>query len=433
MLTPGQILKERYQLQKQLGCTIAGRKTWLAFDFQSQEQVTLKLLAYSPEMLGQELNLFEAEVQILQALNHPRIPRYRDYFFLDKEAGSGLSWFALVQDYIPGFSLQELLDREKNFTEADVEKIAKEVLEILIYLHELKPPVWHRDIKPSNLIMGADQQIYLVDFGAVQSQGHTKGVTFTVVGTSGYAPLEQFWGRAVPASDLYALGATLIHLLTGTSPANLPQKNYHIQFNDKVNINHSFLIWVNKMTEMDLERRFKNSREARESLKSKAKYKTGIASKKKPTIFRTIITVNKSPEQIEIYTHAPSLRELKASRVIGGALCIFLGLLLTNPIYGVLFFILVFVGVFIFFGEKNYIFFDRNFFQVERRLFNFVYGKLQGNTRDIVQVLSSKFESDYQVIVESQTNKYQLEQAMNAKESKWLAEEINEWLNQKTE
>jgi Serine/threonine protein kinase len=92
-------------------------------------------------------------------------------------------------------------------------------------LHELSPPVLHRDIKPSNLILDDSEQIYLVDFGAVQAQASVTGVTFTVVGTSGYAPLEQFWGRgAVAASDLYALGATLIHLLTNTYPADLPQK-----------------------------------------------------------------------------------------------------------------------------------------------------------------------------------------------------------------
>ena len=429
MLTPGQIVKERYQLQKQLGRAIAGRKTWLAFDSQLQEQVTLKLLAYSPEMLGQELNLFEAEAQILEALNHPHIPSYRDYFSLDKEAGAGLPWFALVQDYIPGFSLQELLDREKKFSEADVEKIAKEVLEILIYLHELEPPVLHRDIKPSNLIMGADQEIYLVDFGAVQSQGNAQGVTFTVVGTSGYAPLEQFWGRAVPASDLYALGATLIHLLTGTSPADLPQKNYQIQFSDRVDINPSFALWINKMTEMDLERRFQTAREALAILASQPQYQPAVAARKNPVNFSSIITINKSPELMEIYTHAPSLREINGSGIIGGALCLFLGLLLTHPIYGILLFILVFVGVFILFGEKNYIYFDRSFFRVERHLFNFVYGKMQGNTTDILQVLSSKFESGYQVLIESQNHKYQLDKAMSAKESTRLAEEINEWLN----
>ncbi|MDY7007920.1 MAG: serine/threonine-protein kinase [Cyanobacteriota bacterium] len=435
MLTPGKILKERYQLQKQLGPVVAGRKTWLAFDSQSQEQVTIKMLAYSPEMLGQELNLFEAEAQILQALNHPRIPNYRDYFLLYKEADAGLSWFALVQDYIPGFSLQELLDREKKFTEEEVEKIAKEILEILIYLHELEPPVLHRDIKPSNLIMGADQQIYLVDFGGVQSKGNANGATFTVVGTIGYAPLEQFWGRAVPASDLYALGTTLIHLLTGIIPADLPQKNYQIQFTDQVDISYSLAIWINKITEMDLERRFKNAREALVSLESEAKSQSRLqpifVSAKKTVNFSSIISINKSSDMIEIYTHAPSFRELKDSGIIGGALCLFLGLVLTNPIYGILFFIIIFVGTYILFGEKNYIYIDRNIFQVERHLFDLVYGKFQGNTRDILQVLSSKFESGYQVTIQSKIDKYQLDRAMNPTDSTRLAQEINEWLNQK--
>ncbi|NES70854.1 MAG: hypothetical protein F6K24_39415 [Okeania sp. SIO2D1] len=134
---------------------------------------------------------------------------------------------------------------------------------------------------------------------------------------------------------------------------------------------------------------------------------------------------------IEIYTHAPSLRELKNSGMIGGGFCIFLGLLLTNPIYGILFFIIIFVGIYILFGEKKYIYIDRNSFQVERHLFNFVYGKCQGNTRDILQVLSSKFESGHQVTIQSQIDKCQLERAMNAKDSTRLAQEINEWLNQK--
>ncbi|MDJ0555100.1 MAG: serine/threonine-protein kinase [Microcoleaceae cyanobacterium MO_207.B10] len=433
MLTPGKILKERYQLQKQLGNTVAGRKTWLAFDSQLQEQVTLKMLAYSPEILGQELNLFETEAKTLQGLNHPHIPRYRDYFSLDKEENSALPWFALVQDYIPGFSLQELLDREKQFTEEDVKKIAKEVLEILIYLHELEPPVLHRDIKPSNLIMGADQQIYLVDFGAVQSQGNAQGVTFTIIGTSGYAPLEQFWGRAVPASDLYALGATLIHLITGIYPVDLPQKNYHIQFTDKVDINPSLATWINQITEMDLEKRFQNAREALTSLNSKPQLQPLVTPKKIPLNFSTIITINKSQDMIEIYTHAPSLREVKNSGIMGGVFCIFLGLLLTNPVYGLLLLIVVFTGVFILFCEKNYIYFDQTFFRVERHLFNFVYGTTQGNTQDILQVLSSKFESGYQVIIQSSNKKYQIDKAISAKESARLAEEINEWLNQRPE
>ncbi|WP_333214116.1 hypothetical protein [Microcoleus sp. S36b_A4] len=123
MLNPGTILQERYQLQQRLGRTAAGHQTWLTVDLESQEQVTLKMLAFSPEMQWEELKLFEREAQVLQALNHPRIPCYRDYFSLEREAGSGLPWFGLVQDYIPGFSLQELLEKGKKFPEKKYEKL----------------------------------------------------------------------------------------------------------------------------------------------------------------------------------------------------------------------------------------------------------------------------------------------------------------------
>jgi serine/threonine protein kinase len=97
--------------------------------------------------------------------------------------------------------------------------------------------------------LGKNGQIYLVDFGAVQDRATAEGVTFTVVGTSGYAPPEQLWGRTVAASDLYALGATLIHLLTGIAPADLPQDNLRIQFADRVNLDSCFADWLEQLTE----------------------------------------------------------------------------------------------------------------------------------------------------------------------------------------
>jgi serine/threonine protein kinase len=267
MFNTGNILNQSYQLQQRLGNTATGHQTWLTINLQSQERVTVKLLAFNPQMRWEELKLFEREAQILQALNHSRIPRYRDYFDIDKDTGGGVPWFALVQDYIPGFSLQELIEQGKRFTENEVRSLLTELLEILIYLHELKPPVLHRDIKPSNLILGADDRIYLIDFGAVQAQAAVTGMTFTIVGTSGYAPLEQFWGRAVPASDLYALGATLIHLLTGIAPADLPQKDSRIQFSDRVELQSNLLGWIEKATEISIEKRFDSAREALHYLK----------------------------------------------------------------------------------------------------------------------------------------------------------------------
>jgi serine/threonine protein kinase len=78
------ILQQNYQLQEQLGRTAIGHQTWLAIDLKSSERVILKLLAFSPQMQWEELKLFEREAQVLESLNHPRIPRYRDYFDIDK-------------------------------------------------------------------------------------------------------------------------------------------------------------------------------------------------------------------------------------------------------------------------------------------------------------------------------------------------------------
>ncbi len=284
MLSSGQVLRDRYQLQKPLGHN-AGRQTWLAMDTQASppKTVVVKFLMFNPQMQWDELKLFKREAQVLKNLNHPRIPKYLDYFSMDDvEADLGeyaadnndkynvtdLPWFALVQEYIPGESLKQLLDQGKRFSENQVRHFAEDLLKILIDLHELSPPVLHRDIKPSNLILGEDNQIYLVDFGAVQDKAKAEGVTFTVVGTSGYVPPEQLWGKAVPGSDLYALGATLIHLLTGIPPSQLPQQRMRIKFRDKVKINQNFANWIEQLIQPAPERRLSTARQAFSSLQS---------------------------------------------------------------------------------------------------------------------------------------------------------------------
>lgn len=267
MLQAEQILQDRYQIQRQLGNN-GIRQTWLAKDLQASDgensTVVVKLLAFGGTVQWDDLKLFEREAQILKQLNHPRIPRYIDYFCIDDRT----LWFGLIQEYIPGESLKEKLAVGKRFTEKRARKIAVEVLNILTYLHELNPGVLHRDIKPSNLIWGDDNRIYLVDFGAVQDKAAREGVTFTVVGTYGYAPMEQFGGRAVAASDLYALGATLIHLLTGTSPSDLPQQDLRLQFTDRVNLSPSFVSWLQKLIEPAPEQRFTSASQALNVLKS---------------------------------------------------------------------------------------------------------------------------------------------------------------------
>ncbi|HBB31752.1 MAG TPA: serine/threonine protein kinase [Cyanobacteria bacterium UBA8803] len=265
MLQAKQILHERYQLQQKLGQN-TGRQTWLADDLEMSppQPVIVKLLAFGGEVQWDDLRLFEREAQILKQLDHPRIPKYRDYFHIDDRS----LWFGLVQEYIPGASLKELLTQGRRFTEEQVRQIAIDILNILEFLHQLNPAVLHRDIKPSNLIWGDDQNIYLVDFGSVQDRAAQEGATFTVVGTYGYAPMEQFGGRAVPASDLYGLGTTLIHLVTGIAPAELPQKNLRICFKDRVSLSPNLVSWIDKLTEPAPEQRFKTASQAKRALES---------------------------------------------------------------------------------------------------------------------------------------------------------------------
>ena len=256
MWEAGQVICDRYQLREKLGNNI-GRQTWLAQDSESatSELVIVKLLTFGGNIQWDDVRLFEREAQILQQLNHDRIPKYKNYFSIDDRT----LWFGLVEEYISGTSLKELLEKGTRFGEAEVINIAQEVLQTLVYLHSFNPPILHRDIKPSNLLLGDDNKIYLVDFGAVQDSFASEGTTFTIVGTYGYAPLEQFGGKTVPASDLYALGASLIHLLTRTAPSNLPNKDLKIQFRDRVTVSPQLANWLDKMISPALERRFQTA------------------------------------------------------------------------------------------------------------------------------------------------------------------------------
>jgi len=132
MLQAEQILQNRYQLKQQLGDN-AGRQTWLSQDLEKSELVVVKLLVFGGNVQWDDLKLFEREADVLKQLDHPRIPKYRDYFSIDDRS----LWFGLVQEYIAGKSLKELLVEGKKFTEAQVKQISIDILQILQYLHEL--------------------------------------------------------------------------------------------------------------------------------------------------------------------------------------------------------------------------------------------------------------------------------------------------------
>ncbi|MBW4463254.1 MAG: hypothetical protein KME47_23895 [Nodosilinea sp. WJT8-NPBG4] len=140
------------------------------------------------------------------------------------------------------------------------------MLDILEYLYCLQPPVIHRDIKPSNVLLknrsgNSPGEVYLIDFGSVQTAAH--GGTVTVVGTYGYIPPEQFGGRSLPASDLYGVGMTLIYLATGQHPADLPQNDLHVEFKHLTSLSGSFISWIEWLTDPSLAKRPATAQDAR--------------------------------------------------------------------------------------------------------------------------------------------------------------------------
>jgi serine/threonine protein kinase len=295
------VFKDRYQIQSLLSHK-PGRRTFMAHDRQTNHTVVIKLLLFGVDFNWADLKLFQREAAVLQSLQHPAVPQYIDYFDVVTDLGQG---FALVQTYIEAKSLQEWVESGRTFDEPQLKAIARRLLEILDYLHHQQPPVIHRDIKPSNILLSnysgnSPGDIYLLDFGSVQTAPSTN--TITVVGTYGYMPPEQFGGKTSPTSDLYALGATLIYLATGQHPADLPQKDMRISFEQDVNLDRHWIEWLQNLTEPSIDRRMKDARQALTLLDQphalNTNNSTGLLSKPKGSRIKTTQTPDKF--QIEI-------------------------------------------------------------------------------------------------------------------------------------
>ncbi|TVQ18847.1 MAG: serine/threonine protein kinase, partial [Leptolyngbya sp. DLM2.Bin15] len=228
-----------------------------------------------------------------------------DYFHLDTESDRR---FYLVQELAPGESLADWVAQGWRTDEAGVKDMAKQLLDILNYLHWLTPPVVHRDIKPRNVLRCADGRLYLVDFGAVQAvYGNklTHGGTF--VGTFGYMPPEQFRGKAYFASDLYALGATLMFVLTGRPPADLPQRRMKIDVRDCVHVSPDFTHWLEKILEPAVEDRFHSAQEALTALHLPAP-KAIAAVSRTPRPVGSRMTIARQPDRLDIQIPPPRLK-----------------------------------------------------------------------------------------------------------------------------
>lgn len=213
MLAADTVLQGRYRIVRQLGQGGMGA-VYEAVDERLDTTVALKETLFTDEKLRKQ---FEREARLLARMHHQALPRVSDHF----NEGDGQF---LVMQYIAGDDLAEMLAQRKGpFPQAEVLVWADQLCDALDYLHTQDPQIIHRDIKPQNLKLTTRGQIILLDFGLAKGSAGQMSVVTTSASifgyTPNYAPLEQVQGLGTdPRSDIYALAATLFHLITNTKP-----------------------------------------------------------------------------------------------------------------------------------------------------------------------------------------------------------------------
>lgn len=268
-----------YQVERELGQNrTCGRVTYLASKTPISPETPLALAPRAPRAEAvvikqfnfareasswSDYDAYEQEMRVLQQLNHPSIPRYLDSFATP-------TGFCMVQEYKQASSLAEPYP----WTPQEIKQIGCAILEVLIYLQSLNPPIIHQDIKPENILVDRWQnlKVYLVDFGFARNGGAEVAASSAVKGTLGFMPPEKLFNRQLTAaSDLYSLGATLICLLTNTKSTeigNLVDGSFRINFKHLVpRVNRQFIRWLEKMTAPNPKHRFANAAAALAALR----------------------------------------------------------------------------------------------------------------------------------------------------------------------
>lgn len=232
-LDPGSVLNSRYEIVRRIGGGGMGA-VYLAKDRNLgdapravKEMVEAHL---DPAQHEKAIGDFKRESLLLTSLEHPSIPTIYDYFY-----DEALSRFYLVMKFISGGDLASRLRTAPGarIDEKTVADWGMQAADVLEYLHSRPKPIIYRDLKPANLMIdGNSGRVMLIDFGIARwVKREEKGVT--AVGTMGYAPPELFGGRVEPRSDVYSLGATLFHLLTGSDPQDNPLLIFDFQKNPR--------------------------------------------------------------------------------------------------------------------------------------------------------------------------------------------------------
>lgn len=208
----GSVIDDKYEILKEIGR--GGMSVvYLAMDKRLNKQWAVKEIRKKGSGKNDEIvvNSLLAEANLMKRLDHPALPRIVDII------DNGVTIY-IIMDYIEGESLDKILNEYGAQSEELVIGWAKQLCDALGYLHSQKPPIIYRDMKPANIMLKPEGNIKIIDFGIAREYKEQNLADTTVLGTKGYAPPEQYSGQTDARSDIFALGMTMHHLLTGIDP-----------------------------------------------------------------------------------------------------------------------------------------------------------------------------------------------------------------------
>ena len=238
--------------------------TYLARQLTGGRPVAVKAIQLVKAKNRRQIEMFEREAEALRALRHPQIPTF--YETMVGESDETITLY-LIQEFVNGRSLQRRLDEDHKFSAAEAVEIMLSCLAPLEYLHKMSPPLYHRDIKPSNIITKSDGTCVLVDFGAVrEALADPKVAGSSVVGTFGYMAPEQFQSRVCAGTDLYSLGATAVHLLSGKSPETIEVKRLKPNIHKHIDVDPHLAAILDLLMEPAAEDRYQSAISLRKAL-----------------------------------------------------------------------------------------------------------------------------------------------------------------------
>ena len=264
-LAPGRVLQSRYEILGILGlggmsAVYQGRDRRFPNVVKLCAVKEMKSHSLDPQMRQLAIQNFEREANILATLSHPAIPKVYDYF--SEEARS-----YLVMEFIEGRDLEAMLSEMTTFLpQEQVLEWAIQLCDVLQFLHDHTPPIIFRDIKPSNVMLDKHGRLRLIDFGIAKNfQPGQKG---TMIGTEGYSPPEQYRGIADQRTDIYALGATLHHILTRQDPRVEPPFSFHERPIQSANpgVSNDFAQIIMHALEYEPDRRYGSAEEMKRAL-----------------------------------------------------------------------------------------------------------------------------------------------------------------------